>query len=69
MVNRIFTGAHYGLRDWLLQRITAMVMAVYLFLLAGYLMLQPILDYDVWIIQYQGRFILNINYMRNSFTA
>ena len=29
MVNRIVVGAHYGLRDWLLQRISAIVMAVY----------------------------------------
>jgi succinate dehydrogenase / fumarate reductase membrane anchor subunit len=48
MVNRVVTGAHYGLRDWLLQRITALVMALYLVLLAGYLLLQPYLDYDVW---------------------
>jgi succinate dehydrogenase / fumarate reductase membrane anchor subunit len=48
MVNRVVTGAHYGLRDWLMQRITAVVMVVYLVLLAGYLMMQPYLDYDVW---------------------
>ncbi len=29
MVKRIVTGAHYGLKDWLAQRITAVVMAVY----------------------------------------
>lgn len=29
MVNRIVVGAHYGLKDWLAQRITAVVMAVY----------------------------------------
>ena len=29
MVNRHVIGAHYGLRDWLLQRITAVVMLVY----------------------------------------
>ena len=36
MVERVVTGAHYGLRDWLMQRITAVVMAVYtpLFLMA-----------------------------------
>jgi succinate dehydrogenase / fumarate reductase, membrane anchor subunit len=27
--NKIVTGAHYGLRDWLAQRITAVVLAVY----------------------------------------
>ena len=29
MVNRIVVGAHYGLRDWIAQRATACVMAVY----------------------------------------
>jgi succinate dehydrogenase / fumarate reductase membrane anchor subunit len=29
MVNRIVVGAHYGLRDWLAQRVSAVVMAVY----------------------------------------
>ena len=29
MTQRIVTGAHYGLRDWLAQRITAVIMAVY----------------------------------------
>ncbi|HYR05468.1 MAG TPA: succinate dehydrogenase, hydrophobic membrane anchor protein [Gallionella sp.] len=48
MVNRVVTGAHYGLRDWLAQRITAALMAAYSTALAGYLLLQPHLDYDVW---------------------
>jgi len=48
MVNRVVTGAHYGLRDWLIQRITAVVMAVCSVALAGYLLLQPRLDYDIW---------------------
>jgi succinate dehydrogenase / fumarate reductase membrane anchor subunit len=29
MVKRVVVGAHYGLKDWLAQRITAMVMVVY----------------------------------------
>ncbi|MGH8704335.1 MAG: succinate dehydrogenase, hydrophobic membrane anchor protein [Burkholderiales bacterium] len=29
MVSRVVVGAHYGLRDWLAQRITAVIMAVY----------------------------------------
>lgn len=36
MVNRIVVGAHYGLRGWLVQRVSAVVMALYtlLFVLA-----------------------------------
>ena len=29
MVKQIVVGAHYGLRDWLAQRVTALVMLVY----------------------------------------
>lgn len=48
MVNRVVVGAHYGLRDWLIQRITAVVMALYSVALAVYLLLQPYLNYDIW---------------------
>ena len=48
MVERIVTGAHYGLRDWLFQRITAVVMAAYALFMAGYVVLHPNLDYNVW---------------------
>ncbi len=48
MVSRVVVGAHYGLRDWLIQRITAVVMALYSVVLAGYLLLQGSVGYDAW---------------------
>jgi succinate dehydrogenase / fumarate reductase membrane anchor subunit len=48
MVNRVVVGAHFGLRDWLIQRISAVVMAVYGLSMAVYLLMLPRLDYDVW---------------------
>ncbi len=48
MLNRVVTGAHYGLRDWLAQRITAVVMALFTVFVAVFLLLQPRVDYDVW---------------------
>jgi succinate dehydrogenase / fumarate reductase, membrane anchor subunit len=48
MVNRVVVGAHYGLRDWLIQRITAVLMAVYFVALAAYLLMQPGLGYGTW---------------------
>lgn len=54
MVNRIVTGAHYGLRDWLAQRVTAAVMAVYAVAVAGYLLLQPAFGYDTWVGLFSG---------------
>ena len=54
MVNRIVTGAHYGLRDWLVQRVTAAVMAVYAVVVAGYLLMQPSFGYDTWLELFSG---------------
>lgn len=48
MVERIVSGAHYGLRDWLVQRISAVVMALYALFITGYALAQPHLDYDSW---------------------
>ncbi len=38
MVKRVVVGAHYGLKDWLAQRITAVVMVVYTIIFIGALM-------------------------------
>jgi len=48
MVNRIVVGAHYGLRDWLAQRITAVVMAIYTVILALALVAISPVGYDNW---------------------
>ena len=48
MVDRVVVGAHYGLRDWLIQRISAVVMALYSVAMVVYLLVQPRLDYDLW---------------------
>ena len=34
-------GAHYGLRDWLLQRLTAVAMAVYTVIVLAWMLLAP----------------------------
>ena len=48
MVSRIVVGAHYGLRDWLAQRITAVIMAVYAVILLVVLLTGYPLSYQVW---------------------
>lgn len=48
MVSRVVVGAHYGLRDWLVQRVTAVVMAAGSLALGGYLLLHPDPGYDGW---------------------
>lgn len=46
--HRVVVGAHYGLRDWLVQRGTAVVLLAYLFLLAVRVALAGPIDYDAW---------------------
>ena len=45
---RLIVGAHYGLRSWLAQRITAVVMVVYTVVLLGWLFTLPSLSYGNW---------------------
>jgi succinate dehydrogenase / fumarate reductase membrane anchor subunit len=47
-VKRLVVGAHYGLRDWLAQRISAVVMAVYTLIIAGLLLKQAPMTYAAW---------------------
>ena len=42
------TGAHYGLKDWLAQRVTAVLMAIYLIVLAAVLLVAAPQDYAAW---------------------
>ncbi len=46
---RIVVGAHYGMRDWLAQRVTAALMALFtLLLLAQVLLGKGPIGYDKW---------------------
>ena len=46
---RIVVGAHYGLRDWLSQRVTAALMALFTVLvLAQLLLVKGPIGYDAW---------------------
>ena len=46
---RIVVGAHYGLRDWLAQRVTAALMVVFtLILLAQVIFSRGPVGYDLW---------------------
>lgn len=47
MVNRHVIGAHYGLRDWVLQRATAVIMLIYTIALVLFLLTAPA-SYDNW---------------------
>ena len=47
-VDKLPVGAHYGLRDWLSQRVTAVVMTLYTALLLGIVLWHGGLDYATW---------------------
>ena len=45
---RLVVGAHYGLRDWLSQRITATLMAIFTAVLVVQLLSPGAMGYDKW---------------------
>lgn len=47
MVNRPVIGAGYGMKDWVMQRVTAVLMVIYTLMLLGFLLLAP-QTYDSW---------------------
>jgi succinate dehydrogenase / fumarate reductase membrane anchor subunit len=47
-VRRLVVGAHYGLRDWLAQRVTAAIMAVYSVIVTIIVLINTPLSYTVW---------------------
>jgi succinate dehydrogenase / fumarate reductase membrane anchor subunit len=46
---RVVVGAHYGLRDWLAQRVTGVLMALFTVIVLAQLMLvKGPIGYDLW---------------------
>ena len=48
MVKRLVVGAHYGLRDWLAQRISAALMAVYALGVLILMLQRSPFTYEAW---------------------
>ena len=48
MVNRVIVGAHYGTRDWLAQRVTAAIMAVYIVVVLALVASRAPFTYETW---------------------
>lgn len=46
---RLVVGAHYGLKEWVAQRITAVIMAVYTIGLFLAVLFTPDIDYAKWV--------------------
>ena len=47
-MRRVVVGAHYGLRDWLAQRISAVIMAVYSVIVVWIVLAEAPLRYEAW---------------------
>jgi succinate dehydrogenase / fumarate reductase membrane anchor subunit len=45
---RVVSGAHYGLRDWMVQRATAALMALFTLVLVAQVLMPGELNYDRW---------------------
>jgi succinate dehydrogenase / fumarate reductase, membrane anchor subunit len=45
---RLVVGAHYGLRDWLVQRVSAVIMAVYTVILLAWFFGAQDFSYEGW---------------------
>lgn len=48
MVTSITSFGRSGLYDWMIQRVTAVVLLAYTIFMIGYLLLNPGLDYAQW---------------------
>jgi succinate dehydrogenase / fumarate reductase membrane anchor subunit len=46
--NRLVVGAHYGVKDWLAQRVTAIIMVVYTVILLGTFLTAQNFSYEGW---------------------
>lgn len=45
---RLVVGAHYGMKEWLVQRVTAVVMVIYTVVLAVAFLLSNGASYEGW---------------------
>jgi succinate dehydrogenase / fumarate reductase membrane anchor subunit len=48
MVNRIVVGAHYGLKDWIIQRATALIMALYTVIFLAVIVVVSPTSFESW---------------------
>ena len=48
MINRNVVGAHYGLKDWIAQRATAIIMALYTVIMGAVLLIVQPSTFEAW---------------------
>lgn len=57
MVTNVTSLTGNGLKDWLIQRVTAVYFAVYSFFIIGFLLVHPNLDFAQWHVLFSNRFV------------
>ncbi|MCL2656971.1 MAG: succinate dehydrogenase, hydrophobic membrane anchor protein [Betaproteobacteria bacterium] len=63
MKSRIVVGAHYGLRDWLAQRVTACVMALFTVVFVIQLLMLPSFTHEAWRAMFAGGFMRFLTFL------
>lgn len=54
MVTSITNFGRNGVYDWVVQRVTAVVLALYTIFLAGFVLASPDLDYPTWVALFES---------------
>lgn len=49
MITNVTSFSRSGLSDWIIQRVTAMVVLIYVLFITGYLLINSDLQYDQWL--------------------
>ncbi len=70
MLNKQPVGAHYGWKDWLIQRVTAVIMLVFSVLIVGFFVVHGAVSYAEWKQLFSGEvvriltlmFLLSVHY-------
>ncbi|MEX8519036.1 MAG: succinate dehydrogenase, hydrophobic membrane anchor protein [Leptothrix sp. (in: b-proteobacteria)] len=60
---RIVVGAHYGLRDWLAQRVTAVLMALFTLVLLAQVLFGAPLGYDRWAAIFSAQWMKTLTFV------
>ncbi len=60
---RLVVGAHYGMRDWLSQRVTATLMALFTVVLLVQLLLPGPLNYERWAATFSAQWMKVLSFV------
>lgn len=61
--HRVIVGAHYGLRDWLSQRVTAALMAIFTIILLAQVLMPGELGYARWLAIFSAQWMKGLTFV------